>query len=575
MDPRPIIAVILLLLLMPTFDVGAEQPSLNEDFSLDWTHDFGEVYITTAPLFVGEQLFVRTSASWGGSDTPSVTAFTLAGEPLWSHANPSSSHHDMAPMMHVEQGNGACGAWPDMLLIGWSDGRIEARAPSDGALLWSHQTEAVTWGITGSMAVDEDHIVVPTRTGLVALCASDGHVMVEATTGLGWRNGVTVGVDGYFLGDEKGTLWAVSRDGSVRSQSLEAGKIRHAPLITSAGLFVQVQKDASSTAHVVDPTTLTSNQTLDLGPSVAIPLGFESYILSADSTAVRLFECLETCQFLSSSTFRSNGEIGRVHDGLFMLPYNGPDSGWGIVNVSNPGEVSVETVFTGADGYATSGPGFGASDGQQHLAFGSDEGVVYVHVAAVDEPALSKVVEEGDEPATPDFAWGAQGVIFLLYIALAGAAVQMFRNRGTSVLKFLSLYVLLIALLVVDQVAVQWSQYVNEVNPAPTEEVWDPSWDESWRGTQIVSIVIDGEMLAIGGLEGHDNALDLTMAACQELGLEVRTEATGMGTYVVAFNEVTGEGWEYTVDGRFASVAADFTVTDASSIVQWHPVEVR
>jgi hypothetical protein len=137
------------------------------------------------------------------------------------------------------------------------------------------------------------------------------------------------------------------------------------------------------------------------------------------------------------------------------------------------------------------------------------------------------------------------------------------------------LYVLLIALLVVDQVAVQWSQYIDEVNPTPTEEVWDPSWDESWKGTQIVSIVIDGEMHAIGGLEGHDNALDLTMAACQELGLEITTEATGMGTYVVAFNEVTGEGWEYTVDGRFASVAADFTVTDASSIVQWHPVEAR
>lgn len=151
----------------------------------------------------------------------------------------------------------------------------------------------------------------------------------------------------------------------------------------------------------------------------------------------------------------------------------------------------------------------------------------------------------------------------------------MLRNKGASVLKFVSLYVLLIALLVLDEVAVQWSQFIEEVDPSPEQEVWDPAWDESWRDTQIVSIVIDGEVNAVGGLEGYTNALDLTIAACEELGLEVQTEGTEMGTYVVAFNAITGEGWEYTIDGRLASVAADYSSIDSNSRVQWHPVDAR
>ena len=43
----------------------------------------------------------------------------------------------------------------------------------------------------------------------------------------------------------------------------------------------------------------------------------------------------------------------------------------------------------------------------------------------------------------------------------------------------------------------------------------------------------------------------------------------------MAFDGVTGEGWEYTVDGRLATLAADSAMLDAGSIVQWYPVEAR
>ena len=229
---RLLLVGVLVLFLLPLPHVQAESTPFEEDFTLQWSHDFGDAYITTAPLFVGERLFVRTSASWGGSSVPTVASFTLEGELVWSESNTQSTHHDMAPLLHLMPGNGSCGTWPEMMVVGWSDGTVEARSPSDGALLWSYETEQVTWGVTGVMAVDEDQIVVPTRTGLVSLCASDGSLTMEATTGLGWRNGVTVGAGEYFLGDESGVLWGVAPNGTTRSVDLGNGKIRHAPILT-------------------------------------------------------------------------------------------------------------------------------------------------------------------------------------------------------------------------------------------------------------------------------------------------------------------------------------------------------
>lgn len=570
MDLRPLLLAALVLLTLPAVNASAEPGAFEETYTLDWTYDFGGSYITTAPLFVDQQLFVRTSASWGGDNSPTLAAFSLDGEPLWSHTNSNSTHHDMAPLLHVAEGEGSCGSWPDMLIIGWSDGQIEARSTEDGALIWAHQSEPIIWGITGAMAVDEDRIVAPTRSGVVALCASNGMLEMEAQTGLGWRNGVTIGAEEYFLGDESGLLWGVTRDGVVRSIDFGEGKIRHAPLMTTAGLFVQVQGVPFSTVHLIDVDDFTSKSTLRTGTSPAIPIMYDSFVLSADSEAIRLFSCAVSCEESSQVSFRSNGEIGVLGEGQFSLPFNGLERGWGLVNVSSSGGLMLEEFTTGADGYATSAPGSLTYEETTYLAFGSDESVVYVYTAN-QAPA-----DENIEVDQMEFDWFVQGMTFLLFLSLGAAGVQFLRNKGTSVLRFLSIYLLIIALLIVDQVAVQWSQFIQENTPdADAQEVWDPSWNESWRGTQIVSIIIEGELHSVGGLEGYTNAYELTKAACEELGLEIRVESTSLGIYIVAFEGVTGEGWEYTVDGRLATLAADSAMLDAASIVQWYPVEAR
>ncbi|MFB1005657.1 MAG: PQQ-binding-like beta-propeller repeat protein [Candidatus Poseidoniaceae archaeon] len=570
MDLRPLLLAALVLFTLPAVNASAEPGAFEETYTLDWTYDFGGSYITTAPLFVDQQLFVRTSASWGGDNSPALAAFSLDGEPLWSHTNANSTHHDMAPLLHVAEGEGPCGSWPNMLIVGWSDGQIEARSTDDGALIWAHQSEPTIWGITGAMAVDEDRIVAPTRSGVVALCASNGLLEMEAQTGLGWRNGVTIGAEEYFLGDESGLLWGVTRDGVVRSIDLGEGKIRHAPLMTTAGLFVQVQGVPFSTVHLIDVDDFTSKSTLRTGTSPAVPVMYDSFVLSADSEAIRLFSCADSCEETSRVSFRSNGEIGVLGEGQFSLPFNGLERGWGFVNVSSSGGLLLEVFTTGADGYATSAPGSLTYEEMTYLAFGSDDSVVYVYTSN-QTPAVENI-----EVDQMEFDWFVQGMTFLLFLSLGAAGVQFLRNKGTSVLRFLSIYLLIIALLIVDQVAVQWSQFIQEnTSDAEAQEAWDSSWNESWRGTQIVSITIEGELHSVGGLEGYTNAYELTIAACEELGLEIRVESTSLGIYVVAFEGVTGEGWEYTVDGRLATLAADSAMLDAASIVQWYPVEAR
>ena len=57
---RLLLVGVLVLFLLPLPHVQAESTPFEEDFTLQWSHDFGDAYITTAPLFVGERLFVRT-----------------------------------------------------------------------------------------------------------------------------------------------------------------------------------------------------------------------------------------------------------------------------------------------------------------------------------------------------------------------------------------------------------------------------------------------------------------------------------------------------------------------------------
>ena len=132
-----------------------------------WETDLDNGYISTKPIIVDEQVIVRTSGYWTGEDRPHIYAFDLySGEENWRFKNAASLNHDMSPLLHIEAGTGECGSWSEMIIAGWTDGRVTALNLEDGSLVWSAQTEVVNWGITGGMAIDDENVVVPTRQGL-------------------------------------------------------------------------------------------------------------------------------------------------------------------------------------------------------------------------------------------------------------------------------------------------------------------------------------------------------------------------------------------------------------------------
>ena len=101
---------------------------------------------------------------------------------------------------------------------------------------------------------------------------------------------------------------------------------------------------------------------------------------------------------------------------------------------------------------------------------------------------------------------------------------------------------------------------------------WDSSWPDEWKGTQVIVFEIDGEKHVIGGLETQNTVLDLTVLACDSLGISNEIEQQYLGAYLVSFNGSMGDGWEFTVDGNRVPVGMTEAELNDDSIVEWRPV---
>ncbi|DAC19694.1 MAG TPA: hypothetical protein D7H90_01690, partial [Candidatus Poseidoniales archaeon] len=263
--------VVLTLFILPAVQASSESSS--------WTHEFESGYITTKPLFVGDDVFVRTSGFWTGDDRPIVAAFDVeTGDEIWTYTSQTSLQFDMSPLLFANNGAGDCGQWSDLLIVGWADGKITAHSPTNGSVIWENQTEVDVIGISGRMVLDEDRVIVPTRTGISSFCLADGSELMDVDTGnIGWRNGVTITQAGYVFGDELGYIHEVDRNGSISTTFLGDGKIRHPPIETRHGLFVHLQRSQGSTMF------LNGTAIAQLGPSPAIPVYHENRIYAATS----------------------------------------------------------------------------------------------------------------------------------------------------------------------------------------------------------------------------------------------------------------------------------------------------
>ena len=558
MIQRLIAFLLLSIMLLPLVTADEVESSWNQENSLAWEYDFGAGFISTSPIFVDEKIIVRTS----GHSEPSVTALELDGTLAWKYSNVHSKNNDMSPLLSVESGEGACGAWPDLLLVGWTDGVINALHPSNGSVYWTAQTEVAGWGITGAASVSQDHVIYPTRRGIGQFCLADGSQDWWVETGLGWRNGVSIYGDSIYSGDELGTLWHVHTNGNATALANFQGKIRHAPLLTSAGLLVHVQSSMDSTIFILDPESGQQRQQFLAGPSPAVPSLQGQYVVVADSENLRMLSCNDICSVESQIPFHSNGEIGWHHDGQIIAPSNTPNSNWGSFIFEDGQNLTFEFIDVGIYGYGTAAPLWLVSGGVNYTAFGNDQSVLHLYqLAQAEEIEVSK-----------DFDWSTQGLIFAAYVFLGASAIFVLNGNRDLFLRTSSLFTVLILLLIVPDVSQLWSETVDQNLPASTTDDWNDEWPESWLGTQIVIFEFDGEQAAVGGLVGHDNVYTLTRAAAEERDYPITVEETSIGIYISSINGVQGDGWEYFVDGSKGRVSADNVEIESTSIVRWTPV---
>ena len=536
--------VVLLLLLVFLL------PFTKAESNYSWEHEFENGYITTQPLIVEDSVYVRTSGFWIGDERPQVSAFDLfSGDELWTFRSETTLQHDMSPLLFIESGSGTCGTWQNLLIVAWADGKVAALNPSNGVLVWEHQTEVNVLGITGKLGLDEDRVVVPTRQGLSALCLETGEQLLRVEfQEVGWRNGVLISESGYHVGTETGMLYSVNRDGTMTNTSIGDGKIRHAPIETQHGLLIHLQTATGSTLYL-------NNSVLGTyGFSPALPLQYEDRIFLATSEEWISLRCDDiTCIEDSKSSFHSNGEmsINHLKNGSLeiWIPSNTLDGGWGVFNQTS--QLRMHT--TKFDTYTTAAPGFSTAA----MALGNDMGILQV------------TIFEGDQPTEKTSSFS---LIETLHYALLLSSYLLcclfFATKNKPRFwKALTLFLLLFTLAAVPEVSTKWPTLIEQ----DTEATWNPEWPEEWRNTQIVIIEIDGTENVIGGLNGYSNVYELTQAASESLGISTEYEDQYLGLYLLSFNGTEGDGWEFTLDGARSNTGIVDTAIDSDSILRWRP----
>ena len=544
---RQILVVLCLLtcLLIPNSIADSD----NQE---NWEVDLENGYISTKPIFIDDQVIVRTSGFWTGEDRPHVYSFDVqSGIENWRFSNPNSTNHDMSPLLHISAGQGECGTWPDLILVAWTDGRVTALNPDDGGLIWSSKTEVVTWGITGAMAQDGENLVVPTRQGLSRFCLSDGteNLRVDLPQ-LGWRNGVTITDDSYLIGNEEGVLNIISKDGNVTNFTLSQGMIRHPPIVTTAGIISHLQTSSGSAIYL--DTELISEE----GRSPAIPVKIGDKVYFGTSESVSVWVCETDCVLEGRSEFHTNGEITiepNGEDSVLWYPRNTQQGGWGY---GIPGE-EIKLFFSSHDTYTTAGMSFGPNG---EMAFGNDAGVL---VVILSDENLKSIQQEDSRSSS----FQAHPAHFLMVGLLLGIAYSIYNSNRDLTNKLGVLLILVIAVFTLPSVSEIWSKEVGKLTEGSGD--WNDDWPDSWKETQVVVFELPDGEIAIGGLTGYENVEQLTDAAAAELGVIIEKESYSLGTMVVSVDGHELEGWEFTIDGERTPVGISQAEVSEDSVVRW------
>ena len=552
---------ILLFLLAPISAAESNDDTWPSDFTQQWNIDFEAVYVSTRPVIIDESIYVRTSSSTIDNAVPTIYSLDFSGNQQWEVINPNSTKQDMSPILSVSAGNGECGNWPDMLLIGWSDGLFQALNPTNGNVIWQHNTEFLNWGITGKATLDEDSIIIPTRTGIDKLCL-DGELDFSQKLGLGWRNSPIALNGEYWIGDESGTLWQVSVNQSVNSYSIGEGKIRHQPLIIDDdNLLIHLQLPSESELKLLDTTTGKLTTVAKLGPSPAMPETMNQYVITADASYLTLIDCLENCQVINQVPFTSNGEISIIFDEYIVLPHNSQEGGYGVFAISDEGELyQLDTLNFADDWYGTAGLSGHERNGQKQILVVNDN---------ANLKFLSTDYVLTLDSSNADSDWTTIIAMLIALTLISTTSIQLLRERFQSAFKFFILFITILVYFSLGDIISAWADLVEDPDNSDPDDVWSENWPDEWLGTQVVIFEFKDGLTEVGGYLGQEDVLQLTKHATSEQGIDLEISDTSFGKYVVSIDGKSGDGWEYYVNGQAGTISAEYQSIDSNAVVVW------
>ena len=572
--------LILILLLFSQSTVRANTNSnidniISQEFV--WEKDLGEGYITTSPIIHDDSIIVRTSGTWFDESRPMVYSFDFDGNLQWSITGEGNTNHDMTPLHIIPSGEGNCGNWPEILAVAWANGSVQALNPTNGDTLWTQNTAVHTWGITGSMLTDADRLVVPTRNGVDIFCLADGQLIESYETGLGWRNGVAVLEETILIGDEQGLLWSI-KDGFVHNTSLtkelqgiENPKIRHAPIVLDDVVLVSVQGQSSGKVLLLNKSSGPNFQIIhefDVGMSSSIPTKInQTAVIVGSSTGLQIVNCSDTCTISESLSDNINGEIF-YRDGVIAAARNGENGGWVYAQINSSEPESLGNFQIRLSGWGTAMP---ANCGHYWI-YGNDQGILHMYEskATLGDSCQTTANSNTNEVTTEGVEVSkAPAVISLLLFSFFLVFSFTWEYKNLSSAFKLSIPLLLIALILSTPYIVTFWSGMSLVEL--DEEQWDEDWSNSWKGTQVISFEFEGNSIAIGDIGTYSTVSEATIAAAEELEIDLVIEETNLGNYLISIDGYQGDGWEFFVDGGRGLYSIDDVELGENSVLVWRP----
>ena len=573
----------LLILILLLFSQSTVRANTNSDIEniisqeLVWEKDLGEGYITTSPIIHDDSIIVRTSGTWFDESRPMVYSFDFDGNLQWSITGEGSTNHDMTPLHIIPSGEGDCGNWPEMLAVAWANGSVQAVNPTTGDTLWTQNTAVHTWGITGSMLTDADRLVVPTRNGVDLFCLADGHLIESFETGFGWRNGVAMLDETILIGDEQGLLWSIT-DGLVHNtsftqelESIESPKIRHAPIVLDDFVVVSVQGQSSGKVLLLNKSSGPDFQIMhefDIGLSPSIPTKInQTAVIVGSSIGLQIVDCNDTCTISESLSENINGEIF-YRDGVIVAARNGENGGWVYAQVKNSEPESLGNFQIQLSGWGTAMP---ANCGQYWI-YGNDQGILqmYESETILGDSCQTTANSNINEATTEEVEVSkAPAVISLLLLSFFLVFSFTWESKNLSSAFKFSIPLLLIALILSTPYIVTFWSGMSLVEL--DEEQWDEDWPNSWKGTQVISFELEGSSIAIGDIGTYSTVSEATIAAAEELEIDLVIEETNLGNYLVSIGGYQGDGWEFFVDGNRGLYSIDDVELGENSVLVWRP----